>query len=847
MQTLTKLSKDVWLKNLAITSVVLALLLFCGHAYVRVVQNNLWESSVNNAYSLTVQGRNNLQRQVLKDYEEANLIKHLYTQYATSIEKKNINTVMGRKADRKRRFLIVDIDTEFASPEYDDTFKELLQRYGGRQQGMLPVHNSSSTGLSVFDIYVRGTDKQGHTFYVLKEYNVRELTNEFLLSFYEEQGFSYMVNKDGRIILRPTHPNSNKTMQNLFDTFDKETDEEVVKNLRQALAANENGWTEVMINGQSTLVCYASMEKSLGWSIVTLIPNSVINAEADAIIQDTLLLLAAVVLGMLFLVGIYTYSYNRYRKYMVEQSYRNHWFDTLSQNSENVFLIYDANLKKTEYTFDNIYRVLGIERAKVQQDIMSLCDVALDASLGSVLQRMKDGKLEKHNTTTFRYRNDNCNELRQANITIYSLNDKGDPGKYVICLTDCTEEMTIRKMLEDSLDEAQRSNQAKRTFLSAISHDVRTPLNGIIGMLDIAYMNIDNRAKLLECMGKIKTASNHLTELINQVLDMSRIESGKLNLQHEQMDVAELLQESVTIVQPLANNKHHELTLAVDVEHNQVLGDSVQLKQIFINLITNAIKYTENGGKIAVSLQELDTTQDKKQLYQLVVEDNGLGMSEEFQKHIFEPFSRVQDSTNSGIQGTGLGMAIMKRIVDLMQGHIELESALGKGSKFTITIPLEIVVAEQAETKAQAAADLSIFKGKHVLLVDDVELNREIGEYILSSAGFEVTALDDGKHAYEYMQKAKPGEVDLILMDLMMPIMDGYTAARLIRNLPDKAVANVPILALTANAFEDTKKDVLAAGMNGHLAKPINKDELYKNLVGFFTQLPPPILKSYNR
>ena len=839
MQTLSKLSKGVWLKNLAITLVIVAVLLISGHAYVQVVQNNLWESSVNNAYSLTVQGRNNLQRQVLKDYEEVNLIKHLYAQNASSIDKENINAIMGRKQERKRRFIIVDADTQF-SADTDNSFRDLLRQYGNKTQGMLPVHISSQSGLSVFDIYVKGVDKQGRDFYVLKEYNVRELTNEFLLSFYDDKGFSYMVNKDGRIILRPTHPNSNKTMPNIFDTFDKETSEEVVKNLRASLAANENGWTEVMINGESTLVCYASMEKSLGWTIMTLIPNSVINAEADAIIRDTMLLLALVVLGMLFLTGAYTLSYNRYRQYMVEQSYRNHWFDTLSQNSENVFLIYDANLKKTEYTFDNIYRVLGIEREKVQQDIMSLCHIALDVSLSEVLQQVKSGTLESYNTTTFRYRNDYLNELRQANMTIYSLDDKGDPGKYVICLTDCTEEMTIRKMLEDSLDEAQRSNQAKRAFLSAISHDVRTPLNGIMGMLEIAYMNIDDRAKLLECMGKIKTASSHLAELINQVLDMSRIESGKMSLQNANMDITELLQESVIIVQPLANNKGHELNLEIDVEHKRVLGDSVQLKQIFINLITNAIKYTENGGKINVSLHELASQQDKKQLFELVVEDNGLGMSEEFQKHIFEPFSRVQDSTTSGIQGTGLGMAIMKRIVDLMQGQIELESSLGEGSRFTITLPLELVVEAEQESKQQAKADLSIFKGKHVLLVDDVELNREIGEFILSSAGFEVTCLEDGKNAVVYMQNAKPGDVDLILMDLMMPIMDGYTAARLIRNLPDKQVAATPIIALTANAFEDTKQEVMAAGMNGHLAKPINKDELYKNLAGFFEQMSTP-------
>ena len=353
-------------------------------------------------------------------------------------------------------------------------------------------------------------------------------------------------------------------------------------------------------------------------------------------------------------------------------------------------------------------------------------------------------------------------------------------------------------------------------------------------------MNIDDRAKLLECMGKIKTASSHLAELINQVLDMSRIESGKMSLQNANMDITELLQESVIIVQPLANNKGHELNLTMDVEHKRVLGDSIQLKQIFINLITNAIKYTENGGKINVSLHELASQQDKKQLFELVVEDNGLGMSEEFQKHIFEPFSRVQDSTTSGIQGTGLGMAIMKRIVDLMQGQIELESSLGEGSRFTITLPLELVVEAEQESKQQAKADLSIFKGKHVLLVDDVELNREIGEFILSSAGFEVTCLEDGKNAVVYMQNAKPGDVDLILMDLMMPIMDGYTAARLIRNLPDKQVAATPIIALTANAFEDTKQEVMAAGMNGHLAKPINKDELYKNLSGFFEQMSTP-------
>ena len=222
MQTLSKLSKGVWLKNLAITLVIVAVLLISGHAYVRVVQNNLWESSVNNAYSLTVQGRNNLQRQVLKDYEEANLIKHLYAQNASSIDKENINAIMGRKQERKRRFIIVDADTQF-SADTDSSFRELLRQYGNKTQGMLPVRISSQSGLSVFDIYVKGVDKQGRDFYVLKEYNVRELTNEFLLSFYDDKGFSYMVNKDGRIILRPTHPNSNKTMPNIFDTFDNET------------------------------------------------------------------------------------------------------------------------------------------------------------------------------------------------------------------------------------------------------------------------------------------------------------------------------------------------------------------------------------------------------------------------------------------------------------------------------------------------------------------------------------------------------------------------------------------------------------------------------------------------
>ena len=826
MQNESKLGKNALLKNIAITLAVLLVFAFAGNYYVQLVYNDLWDSNVRNAYLLTLQGRNNLQRQLLKDYQEANLIKQLYANDAENFPKENINGLLGKKNTNKRRFMIVAADTKIAA-DIDVNSSNLLQDYGKDEQGILPVHISNSTGLRVLDIYVRGKDKQGHDFYVLKEFDIRDMAKEFLPSFHDGQGFSYVVDKEGRILLRQNHPNSNKTMQNFFDTVDKDSSSKVKDHLLHALANNENGWTEVKLNGEENLLCYATMDKSLGWTIISLIPSSVINAAAEKIIRETFVLLFVVAVGMLVLVIGTMVSYNRYQRLIAEQGYRNHWFETLSQNSQNVFLIYDSTTKHTEYVFANIYRVLGIERERVQQDLLALCDIAVEESLRSVLQKVKDGSLEHYDTATFSYRNDYRNEVRQANITILSLDDKGDPGKYIICLADCTEAMTIRQMLEDSLDEAQRSNQAKRIFLSNISHDVRTPLNGIMGLLAIIDKNIDNRPKLLECLGKLKTASQHMLELINQVLDMSRIESGRMSLNVEPMDLAELLQSSVSIVQPLANNKKHELKLAMELRHKQVLGDKTQLKQIFINLITNAIKYTANGGKISVELREKALDSSGRQLYELIVEDNGFGMSEEFQKHIFEPFSRVENSTTSGIQGTGLGMAILKRIVDLMQGNIELESELGKGSKFTVVLPFKLVEEPLPEAPApEPVEDESLFAGKHALLVDDVELNREIAEFMLSNLGLSVTCLEDGKNAVLYMQNAHPGDVDIILMDIMMPNMDGYTAARLIRNISDKNVANTPIIALTANAFEETKREVLAAGMNGHLAKPINTAEL---------------------
>ena len=397
-------------------------------------------------------------------------------------------------------------------------------------------------------------------------------------------------------------------------------------------------------------------------------------------------------------------------------------------------------------------------------------------------------------------------------------------------------EQEYRKSLEQknvalqlAVQRETKANLAKREFLFNMSHDIRTPMNAIIGFTALAQTHIDDRGQVEDYLKKISVSSQHLLSLINDVLDMSRIESGKVTLEAKPVHLPELVHELRDIVQAVVSEKDLSLTLdTVGVENEDVIADPLRLEQILINVLANAVKFTPDGGQISLWIVQKDTAPAGYADFEFHIKDNGIGMSEEFQKHIFEQFARERTSTVSKIQGTGLGMAITKSLVDMMGGRITVKSEQGKGSEFTISLRFPIGEAKTGQTPPAAKA--SAFTGKKLLVVEDNELNLEIASTLLKEAGFEVDTAENGKIAVEKVEAASADRYDLILMDIQMPEMDGYEATRRIRALPDTKKAALPIVAMTANAFEDDRKNALRAGMNGHIAKPLDIQKLFQVL-----------------
>lgn len=389
-----------------------------------------------------------------------------------------------------------------------------------------------------------------------------------------------------------------------------------------------------------------------------------------------------------------------------------------------------------------------------------------------------------------------------------------------------------KRELEEALDMANKANSAKTVFLNSTSHDIRTPMNAIIGFTDLLGENLGDEKKARDYIGKIKSSSDYLLSLINNVLEMARIESGRSDLDERDISVEKSLDAVYWIFEAQMKEKHIDFIWDVNVKHNNIKCDVVKLKEILMNIINNAYKYSLPGDSVAVRIEEIPCDRDGYARIQTTVKDTGIGMSEEFLEHIFEDFTRAQTSTESGQFGTGLGMAIVKKIVDLMGGTIDVQSKQGVGTTFTVTLEHKIaeIAAENREV-VKSTEDYS-FRGKRILLVEDNDLNAEIAQTILAGTGMTVDRACDGIQCVDVLKGSEPGYYDMVLMDIQMPNMDGYEATRIIRQFEDKRLSEIPIIAMTANAFAEDRKQAFDAGMNGHIAKPINAEDLKTTLAG---------------
>ena len=391
-------------------------------------------------------------------------------------------------------------------------------------------------------------------------------------------------------------------------------------------------------------------------------------------------------------------------------------------------------------------------------------------------------------------------------------------------------EAVYAKQIEKVATEAQHANQAKTRFLFNMSHDIRTPMNAIIGYTQLLENNLDNKKQALDYILKLKSSSTILLSLINYILEMTQIESGKLDLKKEIGDLDDLVKNINVVVEPLIKEKKLHYSYHLEIKHHHIICDKTKLREIVLNILSNAIKYTPEGGNVELLIQEI-SFENNKVKYHFIIIDNGIGMKEDFLPHIFEEFAREKTSTESKVPGVGLGLPIVKSLIDMMNGTIQVESKLNKGTKFTVE--LSFLTSLQVENVNERNTSTLDFSGKHILLVEDNELNAEIGIELLNTFKVIIDLAKNGEECIKILEKMPEGYYDLILMDIQMPIMDGYEATKIIRSFNNKN-AQIPIIAMTANAFEEDRKHALQLGMNEHLAKPVDIEKLKDVFTKYF-------------
>ena len=787
-------------------------------------------------------------------------------------------------------------------------------------------------------------------------------------SAFEGNASNYVIYPDGRVII-DNSVNRKETVYNFIAMLREHSDlsEKQVLALSDAFAQGSSGNMRVTLGGISYYLVYEGAAVQ-NWTMLGLVPVRVVNAGLDKLWFHTIQIVAGITVGIAVLVIllIVRRSHTTLRRKNTEISYRDELFQKLSLNVDDVFLMLDAKTYKVDYVSPNIERLLGIPWKEVRQDARVLAALhpkdAPDRDK-NFLEGLLSGQQREWDDE---YVHLETGEQRWFHIVAMGSEVEGRT-KYILVMSDRTADKQVNQALSDAVAAAETANRAKSTFLSNMSHDIRTPMNAIIGFTTLAISNIDDKNRVKDYLTKTLASSNHLLSLINDVLDMSRIESGKIHLEEVEVNLSDVLHDLKTIVSGQIYAKQLEFYMdAMDVTDEDVYCDKTRLNQILLNLLSNAIKFTPAGGTVSVRVRQLAGKVRGCGQYEFRIKDNGIGMSQEFAKKIFEPFERERTSTVSRIQGTGLGMAITKNIVDMMGGTIEVQTAQGKGTEFIICLPMrtqaeqrpvekiteleglkalvvdddfntcdsvikmlvkvgmraewtlsgkeavlrarqsiemsdvyhayiidwrlpdmngievtrqirslhddtpiiiltaydwsdieveakaagvtafcskpmfmsdlrETLMSALGQNQTDAAQELlpqknADFKGRHILLVEDNELNREIAQEILREYGFRVDTAENGAVAVEKVCTAAPGSYDLVLMDVQMPVMDGYTATRKIRALDDPARAKIPILAMTANAFDEDRCNALESGMNGFLSKPIVIGDLVQEL-----------------
>ena len=672
-------------------------------------------------------------------------------------------------------------------------------------------------------------------------YNNQDLVDSLKLSAFEGHGSTFAVLPDGRVVLDSSSADM-RGVHNILAMLKNSagfTDEQITA-LQKAFAAGKSGNLEFSIHGVGYYMVYGSASFQ-NWTVLGIAPKSIVNANMNRLQYTTMAVMSGIVGMLAVTVLLLMVQSNRQKLRKKDQQLlaREELFSSLSRNVDDVFLMIDTGTGKVEYISPNVRRILGISPETVQEDFHVLCSAEGDNCTSRLdgLMQMEQGTQQEWDRE---FIHQETGEPHYIHVTGF-INEVQGAKKCIVDLSDRTGEHQTTLAVEAALEVAEKASQAKTDFLSNMSHDIRTPMNAIVGLTTLMENELDQPEKLAEHLHKLESSGQLLLGIINNILDMSRIESGKTTLSVEPMHLSQQLDQLSTMIRAQASEKAQTFTVSTHLRHENLLADPTRLNQVLMNILSNAVKYTPCGGHIRFEVEELPRNEHYAK-YSFVVQDDGIGMSEAYQKTLFDPFTREERSGTNKVQGTGLGMAITKNIVDLMGGSISVESATGKGTRFEVVLEFPIDAEADAVPKAQALPeepeDVSPLCGMNFLCAEDNAINAEILELLLESKGAHCKIYPNGQELVDAFVRVKPGEYDMILMDVQMPVMDGLEAARRIRSSENPLGRVIPILAMTANAFLEDMQKSKEAGMDEHLSKPVDIDALEQTVKRF--RVTPP-------
>ena len=676
-------------------------------------------------------------------------------------------------------------------------------------------------------------------------YNNRDLVDSLKISAFEGHGSTFAVLPDGRVVLDSSSADM-RGVHNILAMLKNSAGftAEQVDALQDSFASGESGNLEFSINGVSYYMVYGSASFQ-NWTILGIAPKSVVNANMNRLQYTTMAVMSGTT-GMLAVAALLLVVQNNRQKLRKKDQQllaREELFSNLSRNVDDVFLMIDTETRKVEYVSPNVQRILGLSPEAVQEDLYVLYPAGDDSGASRLenLMQMEQGVQQEWERE---FVNQETGEPRYIHVTGF-INDVQGARKCIVDLSDRTGEHQTTLAVEAALEVAEKASKAKTDFLSNMSHDIRTPMNAIIGITTLMKNELHQPEKLAEHLGKLETSGRLLLGIINDILDMSRIESGKTTLNIEKTNLPQQVSQLDSIIRQQASQRRQTFTVENHVQHENVLADPNRLNQVLMNILSNAVKYTPQGGHIRLDVEELSHTEHYAK-YRFVVQDDGIGMSAVYQKTLFDPFTREEKSGTNRVQGTGLGMAITKSIVDLMGGTIHVESAPGKGSRFEVVLELPIdAEADKVQTASALPEEdeaVSPLSGMSFLCAEDNAINAEILEMLLETKGASCTICSNGQEIVDAFASVKPGEYDMVLMDVQMPVMDGLEATRRIRNGENPLGRTIPILAMTANAFLEDMQKSKEAGMDEHLSKPVDIAALEQTVKRF--RVTPPLKNS---